>query len=233
MIQIFATYEEEKASWKALQELSAICSEGWVLVGGFSIKALSQKYNIDFQRSTDDGDIVLNLRTFPKTVTKLESSLREIGMSPLFNPSGYDHRWVREDGAAIDILIPTGMGDKWTSNKFPGFGYHVETHGAQFIIDHSEYEDFQIEDARFQVRIPTLIGALYGKCSAFLNPDQNPGRHAEDIELLCSTLGIDELDELKRLRKNELDRIKNGLRKTIDLHPFSENASRVLRFLAS
>lgn len=233
MIQISALYKEEKSSWKALQELSMVCPEGWVLVGGFSIKALAYKYGVDFQRSTDDGDIVLNLRAFPETIAKLESSLREAGMRPLFNPAGYDHRWVREDGATIDILIPTGMGDRWVNKKFPGFGYLVETHGAQFIIDHSEYETIQVDDEKFHVRIPTLVGALYGKCSAFMNSDRNTERHAEDVELLCSAMGIDELSELKTLRSNEIDRIKNGLRKTVEMHPFSENASRVLNFLAT
>lgn len=215
---ITSSSDAESASWEALGKVSKLCPDGWVVVGGFATKYLLISRSLPFGRSTTDGDIILNLRGSYNILPKMEYAFQKSGMVAMLNPSGHNHRWHHpESGALIDVLVPTGMGSRW-EKKFPGFGYLLSTRGAQFEIDHSEKVACIIDGKSYDIRFPTVMGALYGKCSAFLNVgDADKTRHAEDVASICQMVSAEEHDQFQKLSFQQKRRIVSGLYKSQDI----------------
>lgn len=183
----------EKDSWLALREIIELIPRGWCITGGSLVRLhlADSTRNAPVQRATEDIDIILDVKAKRSHVSAFESALTECGFIPDgVNASGANHRWTRErDLAKIDLLVPAGITEtvqKWSFNKL---GILIPTRGAHFSLEEVEYIDVEIEGNRFTVPAPSIIGALYGKCSALLNSgDSNKQRHYRDIASLAYVL---------------------------------------------
>lgn len=225
-IKLVTSTPNEKASWVGLRDLARIMPTGWSLAGGTLVRLHGVERHARFPRATTDIDIILDIRAYPESKTKIGPALSECGFKvPLPpNPANQDHRWERivegEPGvkAQIDVLAPSGLGAHTNEQKFPGIGRLLTTRGGQLGIDRSEMVNVCV-DSEFNVTVsrPDLVGALYEKCSAILNTgDANKVRHFEDINFLTTLFERGDRAELQKLRKKELKRIASSLRVTID-----------------
>lgn len=215
----------EKASWRGLRDLSMVLPNGWSLAGGSLVRLHALERGAPFLRSTNDIDLILDIRQHSGLKYQVGPALRQCGFKVPVppNPSGKDHRWIRPEAgfgdvtAVIDVLAPSFLGERTLDRSFPGVGKLLATRGAQFGLDRVKTVTVDV-DEQFEVAVhrPDLVGALYAKSSALLNTgDADKSRHYEDIDLLAGLAEPADLQAIRGLRARQLRRLRNGLHATI------------------
>ncbi len=119
---------------------------------------------------------------------------------------GHQHRWER-DNAQIDVLIPTGIGERAALRKGVSGGTTIQAPGAQGALDTAEAIEVRLGDVSGVIYCPTLPGAIAVKAAAYtVMGDRKRDRHLEDIAILANMLTVNELrglsfsaTELRRL----------------------------------
>lgn len=221
--RILTADPREHASWIGLADLAAAMPEGWSLAGGSLVRLHLAERGASGARATRDIDVILDVRSRPRSLRDVVEALRTTGFRPDgFNPAGHDHRWVRGD-AQIDILTPDFLGPNLLDRRHPGLGRLLPTRGAQFGLDRSQLVTVGIDDSILTVRRPDLVGALYEKCSALLIPqDRDKSRHLADIAALALLITPSERRVLLSLRSHQRARVAQGIRRACiasDLDP--------------
>lgn len=183
----------ERDSWLALKELHELAPSGWCLTGGALVRLhlADSSRKVIAQRATEDIDIILNVKASRSNIKNFESALAQCGFAPDgVNASGANHRWVRtHDLAQIDVLAPDGITETVKAWSFGRFGPLIPTRGAHFSLEEAEDFEVNLNGECFPVPAPSIIGALYGKCSALLHSgDSNKQRHYRDIANLAYAL---------------------------------------------
>lgn len=198
----------EKDSWLALQEIIQILPSGWCVTGGSLVRLhlMSRAKRTTVQRATEDIDIILNVKARRSNIKDFENALQGCGFEPDgVNASGANHRWTRTtDHAKIDVLAPSGITETVNGWSFGRLGKLVPTRGAHFSIEEIEEIEVAIDGISLTVPAPSIIGALYGKCSALLHVgDSNKQRHLYDIASIVSVLTPEERELLSRPASKE------------------------------
>lgn len=214
----------EYESWAAFAEVASVQPVGWTLVGGNLTQLHLLERGSARARSTQDIDVVIDVRARSRHVGALVHALRQVGyVLPAPNPAEKEHRWVRGE-AQLDVLVPSFLGPRIMDRKHEGFGYLLATRGGQFALSRSERVQVDLAgELEFEVNRPDLIAALYGKCSALLNNgDPDRSRHYSDIGMLVGLLRDSELAEIGSLRRRQRRRLAWGLvmaRESGAVHP--------------
>lgn len=191
----------ELDSWLALKEIIELVPDGWCITGGSLVRlhlADSSRPPVP-QRATEDIDVILNVKASRANIKRFENALAKCGfVSDGVNASGANHRWVREaDQAQIDVLAPAGITETVQSWSFDRLGKLIPTRGAHFSLEEVEKLEVDVRGHRFWVPAPSILGALYGKCSALLHSsDSKKERHYRDIANLVFALSAEEREFL-------------------------------------
>ena len=180
----------QQASWHALLDLHERHSTGWTLVGGQMVHLLCAERGAAPIRPTDDADTVLDVRADPDALLRITTTLRELEFTPGGETwTGHQHRWIREDDAVIDVLIPRHLGEKAAQRKGAGGGTTLETPSAQQALDRSEDVAVTVAERSGTVRRPNLLGALVAKAAAHtVTLDTRRDRHVTDFAVLTTLL---------------------------------------------
>ncbi len=140
-------------------------------------------------RPTDDGDLALNVRARPTVLADITAVLVQLGFRSVgISPEGHEHRWTRGD-AQLDILVPTGLGNR--AGKHTGItgSTTVAAPGAQQAISRSELVQVAAGGVTGRAWRPSLLGALVAKAGAYTTPDPYRDRHIQDFAVLASLIG--------------------------------------------
>ena len=174
-----------RAIWLALRELANVVTiERWAVVGGQMVAIHAARFGVTPARPTTDGDIVVDVRAYGrKAMRQIADALLKLDFVIEMSPEGVT-RFVR-DTAKIDLLAPEGMGaDVVTSPP----GHAVQAPGATQALERSETVTVRVDDAEFEVRSPSLIGAIVAKAAATAIPGTRDDRlrHQQDLAFLLS-----------------------------------------------
>ena len=135
-------------------------------------------------RPTTDGDIVVDVRAYGReAMRQIAEALVRLGFVIEMSPEGVT-RFVR-DMAKIDLLAPEGVGaDVVTSPP----GHAVQAPGATQALERSEILTVRVDELEFEVRSPSLIGAIVAKAAATAIPGTRDERlrHQQDLAFLLS-----------------------------------------------
>lgn len=186
---------QQEAGWTALLDVAERMPDGWSLVGGQLVHLHCVERGESPPRPTTDLDAVLDVRAYPQMLMQFTAVLIEIGfVSAGESSQGHQHRWVREDGAQFDVLIPRHLGEVGANKTGATGGTTIEAPGSQQALDRTETVEVEVAGRVGQVRRPNLIGALVGKAATTeILIDRARERHQIDFATLASLLQIADL----------------------------------------
>lgn len=152
-------------AWEAVDELAARSDiERWAVVGGMMVMVHATRYGIPPPRTTDDADVVVDIRHFGRSAMRTTATLlTEMGFRAKFSTDGVT-RYIRGE-AVIDLLAPEGTGNSPVVTSPPGRA--VAAPGATQALSRTEMLDvIWRPDRSTRVRIPSLLGAIVAKAAA-------------------------------------------------------------------
>jgi hypothetical protein len=184
---------ETVALWTAVGDLVQRLPGEWVLIGGLMV----QLHAISDVRPTADIDVLGQARP-QGTLGAIHKALEREGFE-MVGPDldGYAHRYER-DGLIVDVLGPDGIHPPAT--LAPGTTA-VSTPGGTQALGRSEIVTVNVQGRSFQLRRPTLLGAILIKIRSLM-VHSDPETHREDV-LQLLTLVEDPREMAAGLRKTE------------------------------
>jgi hypothetical protein len=150
--------------WGAVGELTERLPAGWVLIGGLMVQLHAIEHGIVDVRPTRDIDVLGEARP-PSALPAIDAALRHVGFD-LHDPDldGYGHRYER-DGIVVDVLAPDGIKPPPTLG---GGVTAVGVPGGTQALGRSEVVTMRVADRSFELRRPTLLGAILIKARSLL-----------------------------------------------------------------
>lgn len=174
-----------RATWLAIGELVELVPlERWSVVGGQMVAIQAARFGVTPARPTTDGDIVVDVRSFGRpAMRELADALLRLGFAVEMSPEGVT-RFVR-GLAKVDLLAPDGVGAEVVTSP-PG--HAVQAPGATQALERSELVTIRVDDAEFDVRTPSMLGAIVAKAAACAIPGTRDERlrHQQDLAFLLS-----------------------------------------------
>lgn len=180
-------------AWHVLLDIHASMRSGWAVVGGQMVFAHCQEREIARARPTTDADAVLDVRARPQALLDFTTRLSEMGFAPATASwTGHHSHWLRGD-TRVDVLIPSGLGERAAGRKGVSGGTALETPGAQQVLDRTETVLVTAHGRHGAVPLPSLLGALIAKANAHrIMLDRARERHLHDFALLATGMRIDD-----------------------------------------
>jgi hypothetical protein len=181
--------DAQTEGWSALLDLHTMMPTDWTLVGGQMVHLHCAERGVAPQRPTDDLDAVLDVRANPLVLHDFTAALARLGFGPAgTSPTGHQHRWVR-GLASIDILIPTGVGERASARRGVSGGTTLQTPAAQQALDRTDDVVVVVAGREGVVRRPNLLGALVAKAAAYhITSDTARSRHLVDFAVLTTLI---------------------------------------------
>jgi hypothetical protein len=194
--------------WRALVALDDGVRSPWCLVGGQLVVLHCLERGVLPPRTTDDGDVVVDVFAHRAALTRATAVLADLGFAEQPDSRGYGYRWV--NGAAhVDVLVP----ERSNAQRRPALtrrgSRSVETPAAQQAVARAERVPVRIGETSGHVARPDLLGAIVVKAAAAV-VDSDPERHLQDVAVLCglaatadlpALLGATTAKDRRRLRK--------------------------------
>lgn len=181
------------ATWTAIAQLTRSTDlRSWAVVGGQMVAIHATIAGVELPRATDDGDIVVDVRTFTRNaLRKVADALAAHGFDSEQSPDGIV-RFVRH-AAKIDLLAPDGLG---AGPVETGRGRAVQAPGTTQALQRGQNVIVELPDEQFEVRTPSLIGAIVAKSAAATEVVSatriDRERHERDLATLLMCAARDE-----------------------------------------
>lgn len=183
--------------WVAVGDLVQRLPGEWVLIGGLMVQLHALEHGITDVRATRDIDILGQARP-QGTLSAIDAALRDNGFESLGpDPDGYAYRYER-NGLIVDLLAPDGI------KPAPSLGVGrkaIGVPGGSQALDRSEAVTVTVEQRSFELRRPTLPGAVLIKARSLM-VHNDPDTQREDLLRLLAL--IEDPREMARdLRRSE------------------------------
>lgn len=180
---------EQNASWLGLLDLYDALPNGWTLIGGQLVHLHCAERGQFPARPTNDADTVIDVRAAPTMLATFTTVLTQIGFEAGgISADGLQHRWVR-DQAAIDVLLPEGIGERSRVRRGVTGSPTLSTAGGTQALQRTETVAVTVGGRTGSVRRPTLVGALVAKAATLSNQgDAGAGRHRRDFLVLAALI---------------------------------------------
>lgn len=180
-VEIDLEDREAMRLWASIGELVDLLPGHWVLIGGLMVQLLAIERGVTDVRPTGDIDILGQARP-QGTLSAIDAALRGEGFEPVpQNLDGYAHRYERDE-IVIDLLAPDGirpaptLGRGWKAVGIPG--------GSQ-ALERSEVVTVTIDGRSFELRRPTLIGAVLIKARSLMVHVDRASQREDLLRLLA------------------------------------------------
>jgi hypothetical protein len=184
-----------------------------VVVGGMMVTIHGQRHGREPYRTTNDGDIVVDVRSFGrKTMRNVATALESNGFTTTMSPENVTR--FQRGKAKIDLLAPDGMGDARVLTSPPG--HALIAPGATQALDRTELVTVRWGDVTTTVRVPSLLGAIIAKAAASheiisLDPDERR-KHQTDLAFLLGIAWMLDTHSLaSTMRKNDRKRLRAAM----------------------
>jgi hypothetical protein len=235
VVRMPAMTAQLEAAWQALFEIHAAMPHHWTLVGGQMVHLQCAERGAAPSRPTDDLDTALDVRTDPDALLHFTTHLTKLGFAiDGTSADGFQHRWVR-DQVQIDVVIPTGLGERAATKQGAMGAPTVASPGAQQALDRSSTVVVELAGGiTGQVNRPSLLGALVVKAAALSTTGPNKERHMLDFLVLCGLIGgPGDLAGVTRRDRQHLDPMIATLEKRPDLVAQVEGGQEALSDLTA
>ena len=205
-----------RATWLAIRELAMIVPiERWSVVGGQMVAIHAARFGVVPPRPTTDGDIVVDVRAYGRrAMREIADALLALGFAVEMSPEGVT-RFTRAT-AKVDLLAPEGVGpDVVTSPP----GHAVQAPGATQALERSERFTVRVDDTEFEIRSPSLLGAIIAKAAATTIPGTSDEglRHQQDLVLLLSLAAMTSIRPMvDALTAKDRSRLRSALTGWVD-----------------
>ena len=199
MIEIVIKFDDPATLrlWNMIAEMTERLPGGWVLIGGLMVQLHAVEHGVIDVRATRDIDVLGQARP-PGALAAIDAALRSDGFA-LHDPDldGYGYRYERDE-ITVDVLAPDGL----TPPPSLGGGVTaVGVPGGTQALERSEEVMVRVGERSFELRRPTLLGAILIKARSLMMHD-DPASQREDLLRLLSL--VDEPRELSvELRDSE------------------------------
>ncbi len=183
--------------WAAVGDLVELLPRQWVLIGGLMVQLHALEHGVSDVRFTGDIDILGQARP-QGALRSIDAALRGEGFE-LIGPDidGYAHRYAR-DGLIVDVLAPDGI--KPPPDLTAGLKA-IGIPGGSQAITRSETVTVIVEGRSFELRRPTLLGAVLIKARALM-VHSDPETQRDDLLRLLALIE-DPREMAADLRKTE------------------------------
>lgn len=187
---------EAMSLWAAVGDLAERLPGEWVLIGGLMVQLHALEQGITDVRATSDIDVLGQGRP-QGTLSAIDDALRREGFDPVGpDLDGYAHRYER-DGLIIDVLAPDGIRPPARLGGTKAVG----APGGSQALERSEIVEVNVGDHTFELRRPTLLGAVLIKARSLM-VHHDPETQREDLLRLLSLIQ-DPREAARALRKTE------------------------------
>lgn len=175
--------EETLQLWAAVGDLVERLPGRWVLIGGLMVQLHAIEHGDTTARVTVDIDVLGEARP-PGALRAIDAALREQGFE-LVGPDldGYAHRYER-GGLVVDVLAPDGI--KPPTSLRRGIKA-IGVPGGSQALSRSEVVTVVVGGRRFELRRPTLLGAILIKARALM-VHSDPEAQREDLLRLLALI---------------------------------------------
>jgi hypothetical protein len=175
--------QETLRLWTAVGDLVGHLPGRWVLIGGLMVQLHAIEHGIVTARATVDIDLLGEARP-PGALGSIDAALRTHGFE-LVGPDldGYAHRYER-DGLVVDVLAPDGIKPPASLGK--GIKA-VGVPGGSQALSRSELVTLIVDGRRFELRRPTLLGAVLIKTRSLM-VHSDPEAQREDLLRLLALI---------------------------------------------
>lgn len=174
--------------WALTREVASVLSPvPWVLIGGQMVAIIEAEHGRAVGRVTYDVDALVDVRAQATATEDAASRLLEVGFEPERRPEGLVYRFVRNQ-AVVDLLAPDGLGERASLVTAPP-DVTVETVGGSQAISRARPVLVDPGDGEFQVRVPTLAGAILIKARAATSALDARDKHERDLARLLVVVG--------------------------------------------
>ncbi len=169
--------------WAAVGDLVGWLPGRWVLIGALMVQLHTLEHGVINLRPTRDIDILAQARP-PGALRSIDAALRRADFE-LIGPDfdGYAHRYER-DGLVVDLLAPDGI------KPPPSLGGGLKAigvPGGSQAISRSRTVTVTVEGRSFELRCPTLLGALLIKARSLMVHD-DPETQRADLQRLLALI---------------------------------------------
>lgn len=175
-IEVDPDDEDSRKLWHAVGNLVECLPGGWVLIGGLMVQLHAFEHGITEIRPTRDVDVLGQARP-QGALTAIDEVLRAEGFEPTGpDLDGFAHRYQRDD-LIVDVLAPDGL------NPAPDLGRGLKAvgvPGGSQALDRSEVVRVSVDGREFELRRPTLLGAILIKARAIMR-HVDPDAQREDL----------------------------------------------------
>jgi hypothetical protein len=174
---------DDVGPWAAVGELIELLPRDWVLVGGLMVQIHAWERGVTDVRATVDVDVLGEARP-QGALPGIHAALMRAGFEAVPpDEDGYAHRYVRGD-LVVDVLAPDGIKPPPT---LAGSLNAVGIPGGSQALARAEIVPIRIGDRVFELRRPTLLGAVLIKARSLL-VHRNRDAQREDLLRLLSLM---------------------------------------------
>jgi hypothetical protein len=196
-IEIDVDDKETRTLWASLGDVAGRLPGDWVLIGGLMVQLHAVEGGMADVRVTHDIDVLGQARP-PGTLNRIDRALTNEGFV-LQGPDldGYAQRYER-NGLIVDVLAPDGI------RPPPSLGQGAKAigvPGGKQALERSEVVRVTVEGQVFELRRPTLLGAILIKARSLI-VHRDPEAQREDLLRLLA-LVADPRALAPELRKTE------------------------------
>lgn len=211
---------EEDRAWRTVLELAAADLPRWVLAGGLMVQVHLHGAGAQPLRATTDVDVIVDLQVSADRPLELFAACLTAGLGMRVEASGdgtRGHRFVRDDGAQVDVLAPDRAGPRARLETIPPLTT-VAAPGGRVLLRDAVRVELVYDGESGVVLCPPPLPAAIAKWRAFAEiPVQDDrDRHLRDavaLLVVADPAGV-ELSRKDRRRlaalKVELDRRRDG-----------------------
>jgi hypothetical protein len=207
-IEIDLDDQETLKLWSAVGELVERLPGEWVLIGGLMVQLHALEHGVLDVRATADIDVLGQARP-QGALRMIDESLRRDGFRMVgLDLDGYAHRYER-DGLIVDVLAPDGV------RPSPSLGAGVKAigvPGGSQALSRSETVTVTVEGRSFELRRPTLLGAVLIKARSLM-VHSDPEAQREDLLRLLALIEepAQMAADLRKTERNWLHRTERRL----------------------
>jgi hypothetical protein len=222
-IEVDVDDDQARALWVAVSGLVEQLPDDWVLIGGLMVQIHALEHGLGDVRVTNDIDVLGQARP-QGTLQRIDRALRDDGFElqgPDFD--GYAQRYERA-GLIVDVLAPDGI------KPPPSLRQGVKAigvPGGKQALERSETVRVTVDDTAFELRRPTLLGAILIKARSLM-VHGDPGSQREDLLRLLALVD-DPRAIAPELRKTERKWLRTAEERLAFSAPASLDAATVRR----
>jgi len=172
--------QELPGPWGAVGELVDLLPPEWVLIGGLMVQIHAWERGMTDVRATLDVDVLGQARP-QGALQAIDAALTRAGFEAAPDRDGYAHRYVR-GGLIVDVLAPDGLNPPPTLD---GSVKAVGVPGGTQALARAETVTVRMGDDAFELRRPTLLGAVLIKARSLLVHHDREAQREDLLRLLC------------------------------------------------